>query len=938
MRAHHYREKLNSLLHSQQRWKVFLAVFIGVIIVGTIFSVLARLVILQDDESSRPRLVLVAPLQTPEGESLLRGATLFVEQLNQEGGYLGRTISLSAIEENESAAEKAAKEPNAIGVVGHLNADLLPKAAAIYQAANLKLVTTLPVQGLKGVYSLGINAEDEARFVANYARNILQKRLMYIVRQDSTAYSALVDPVIELYKKFDTPVRAVWSLPNEPTEQDLKALLAKIRDIDIGSVYIATNPQTAARVVGGMRSAGSMLDIVGPSLLAGNSFAQSLATASKASAEIHAHGIFTVTPVLFDTANERAQRFQSSYQRQFDGSPDWLATIAFDAAMYAVANVPAEDAAPGVLGQLAFSEQQAMLPIQVGMYNGTRLISAPIQLLPMSRGAGFNYIEALRQGRVLYVNDRFMYRSNVVYTGVTVHEVSEIDLENETAKLDMSVWFRYRGKFEPQDLEILNAKEPVVFGEPEEVSTDQDFQYRRYRIQQVFQLNFAQTNRAYGQHVAGISFRHKNLNNNNLSYVVDVLGMPAGRQLLEDLLSRNVVAAGSSLRIDNAWIAQDVVRERGDGAPQYVGMTGEQPMFSVITLGLLLTPESLSARDIFSFEQFIYIGIFGLVGAVAAVAMDRKRRRRSLPLQTWLLRLIFWPCLLLSVGNLAIDLSFNNLAPSTNRFVVDIYDSFWWIMAARLSDMALRRFLWVPLEQRSGRMIPNVVKFMSSLVIYGLGFAGITALVLDEPLTSLLATSGLLAMVIGLAIQANIANVFSGIVLNVERPFKVGDYIQVNDIVGRVTDITWRTTRIESNDGPAISLANALISEAQMSNLSELPHGYIAETDVHAPPDSDPELVLNILRDAVAQSDAVILKDDPTYSPRIRYLGVVSVDGAWVARFNARYRVQSLPKRDAASDQIWRYIALQFKEKGIPLQPAAEEEPPLEPDQKPSSN
>ena len=224
-------------------------------------------------------------------------------------------------------------------------------------------------------------------------------------------------------------------------------------------------------------------------------------------------------------------------------------------------------------------------------------------------------------------------------------------------------------------------------------------------------------------------------------------------------------------------------------------------------------------------------------------------------------------------------------------------------------------------------MIPNVVKFMSSLVIYSLGFAGITAIVLNEPLTSLLATSGLLAMVIGLAIQANIANVFSGIVLNVERPFKVGDYISVNDIVGRVTDITWRTTRIESNDGPAISLANALISESQLSNLSDLPHGYIAETDLYTPTDADPEQALAILKESVASSEAVILKQDPVYSPRVRYLGVVMVEGTWVARFNARYRVTSLPKRDLANEQIWQRIAQRFKEEGLTLEPAPAQEP-----------
>lgn len=921
------RAKINELLHSSQRWKIFGLLLLFVVVIGTVFSFLASWILLPDDESTRPRLAVVAPLQTPQGQALLQGVSLYIDQINRQGGQDGRLLELLSLEETDEVAQRIVEDERVVGVIGHLDPVLLQKAAPTYHSAGLKVLTSLPVKNLLGVYSLGIEAEDEARFVANYARNILQKRLLYVVRQASSNHDSLVDPVVDLYSKFDTPVRAIWTLPDEPSDQDVEHLMVKIRDVDIGSLYLATRPEVAARLVNKVRSTGSMLDIIGPAALASNAFALALVQYSGADAEFHAHGIYTVSPVLLDTANEEAQRFQSSYQRQFGQSPDWLATVAFDAAHLVLAKGTTQSAGPGVLGALSFSGQQARLPIQVGVYNGIRLISAPIQLLPMARGAGFNYIEALRQGRVLYVNDRFMYRSNVVYTGINVHEVSDIDLEKETAKVDLSIWFRFRGKFEPQDLEILNAGEPVDFGEPQEVSSDQDFQYRRYRIQQVLQLNFTPTKRAYGQHVVGISFRHKTLNNNNLSYVVDVLGMPAGRQLLDDLASRSVVAPEVALRVDNAWIAQDVLRERGDGAPQYVSMTGEQPMFSVITLGLLLSPESLSARDLITVEQFLYIGIFGLVGALAAVLMDHGPRRRSLPLQTWLLRLIFWPCLLLSIGNLAIDMSFTHLAASSNRLVVAVYESLWWLLVARLIDMALRRFVWVPLEQRSGRMIPNVVKFMSSLVIYSLGFAGITAIVLNEPLTSLLATSGLLAMVIGLAIQANIANVFSGIVLNVERPFKVGDYISVNDIVGRVTDITWRTTRIESNDGPAISLANALISESQLSNLSDLPHGYIGETNLYAPTDAVPDMVLAILKEAVASSSAVILKEDPVYSPRVRYLGVVAVEGTWVARFNARYRVTSLPKRDLANEQIWHCVARRFNEEGITMEPVAAEEP-----------
>jgi potassium efflux system protein len=908
---------VREMLYGKDRWKLFGKLFLLVTLISIAFSVLIRFILFTEDQTNQPKLALVAPLQTPAGQSLLRGATLYVEQINRQGGYQGRPIKLMSFEEGDHTAQQISRETNILGVLGHLDPGLLQASASTYQAAKLRVVTTLPIEGIEGVYSLGIKAEDEARFLANYARNILQRRLLYVIREESSEFETAVAPVLEIYGKFDTPVREVWTLPPQPTAEQLDALLGKIRDIDIGSLYIATNPELAALLVQRIRSAGSMLSIFGPSVFASNGFTQPLAEKSLADAEIHAHGIYTVSPFLFDTANESAQRFQSSYQSRFKESPDWIAALAFDAGRYFVSGMPPEQMDAGLLGRVSFSGQRAVLPIQIGLYNGTRLISAPIQLLPMVRGASFNYIEALRQGRVIYVNDRFMYRSNVVYTGITVHEVSDVDLKKEVATLDLSIWFRYRGKFEPNEIDIANAKEPVKFGEPVEASADQDFQYRKYRIKQSFQLNFADTDRGYGQHVAGISFRHRTLNNNNLIYVVDVLGMPTGEKLIEDLTARKVVAADASLRIDNAWIAQSTVRERSNGAPQYVSMTGDQPNFSTLTLGLLLTPEGVTARDLFSLEQFVYLGVFGLVGAVAALVIDRRRRTRQMQFQSWLLRVVFWPCLLISIGNLAIYFSFVELSTDSNRLVVAIYDSLWWIMGARLVDIAVRRFLWIPLEERSGRNIPNVVKFISGLVIYSLGFAGITAIVLEEPLTSLLATSGLLAMVIGLAIQANIANVFSGIVLNLERPFQVGDYISVNDIVGRVTDITWRTTRIESNDGPSISLANAMISEAQLANLSQLPHGYIAETDVFVNPDCDVDLILQILNEAVAQSDAIVLKEDPVYGPRVRFLGVVSTEYGLIARFNARYRVINLPKRDLASDQIWRMVVGRFKELGI---------------------
>jgi small-conductance mechanosensitive channel/ABC-type branched-subunit amino acid transport system substrate-binding protein len=912
--------RLTEFLQGPKKWKIFGIILLLIAVVGTVLSMLTRVTFLADDASTRPRLAVVAPQGRAEGRALKQGAQLFVEQLNADGGYKGRPVELLAVEESADAAAKVAADKRVVGVVGYLDAARLQAAAPVFAKAKLPLVTPQHLSApLAGTQALGLDPAEEARFIANYARNIMQQRLMYVVREADPAFDAQVNPFLEVYSRFDTPVQQVWTLPANADDAAIQATLAEVTKIDVGSVFLATRPETAARLVTGIRQSGVALEVFGTAPLATASFMDTLRARSGKDAALQAHGIVAATPVLFDTANDEAQRFQTRYQQAFKASPDWLATYAYDAARLALAG--GEKVASGITGELSFVNGQAQLPIQIGVYNGDNLISAPTQLSPIAKGASFNYIDALRQGRVLYVNDRFMFKTNVVYVGFTVNEIANVDRNKETATLDLSVWFRYRGKFDPQDLQIVNALGPVKFDKPEEVKESDDVQYRRYRIRQEFRLNFTKDARAYNHHVAGLTFRHRLLNRSNLMYVVDVLGMPTGDALQDDLKDRRALKAGSGWMVDNAWVSQNLVRERGDGAPQYVGMTGEQPLFSTITLGVLVKPEALTARDLIPGEFFIYIAIFGLIGAIAAILLDARKLVRFWALQSWLLRVIFWPMLLLAAGNLAIDWAFAHWTPGATKKLVVVYESLWWLMGARLVDMAVRRFVWTPLEERAGRKVPNVMKFLVTILVFVFAFAGITAVVLNQTLTSLLATSGVLAMIIGFAVQANIANIFSGIILNIERPFRVGDFIKINNVVGEVKDITWRTIRVEASDGQMVSLANSKVSEAFMENFSVAPNGIAGETMIYTPAEVEPERVLPLIREALAEAPAIIGKDDPRLEPGVRYKGIINLNGQWVASYSASYRVKSSNKKGAAAEQVWSHVRARFVEQGIPLTP-----------------
>lgn len=901
---------LSNFLRSEHKWKALGLILLAILVAGTILSLLAKIAFLHDDEATRPRLIAAGP------PALVHGVELFAENINRQGGFKGRPLMVVAIDESPQAAQQASRDAAVVGVVGYTGAASLAAALPAYAARKLPVVTPQQVaQPASNVTGIGLDAREQARFIANYARNVLQQRLMYVIREAGPETDALVDPFVDVYKKFDTPVREVWTIASGPArEESVRATLAAVKEIDIGAIYLAVRPQLAAQLVKGIRATGNALEIFGPDQLASSAFGAAMKQAGGRDVAVLTHGIVAATPVLFDTANDEAQRFQTRYQQRFGASPDWLATLAHDAARVVLAPKPEEDEIKGISGMIRVAGGQAQLPIQIGRYNGEQLISAPVQLLPIARGANFNYIDALRQGRVLYVNDRFMFKTNVVYVGVRVNEIADLDMQKEIATVDMSVWFRYRGNFKPEDLLIPNAVEPVKFDVIEESKSSEDVQYRRYRIKPKLRLNFTDAKRAYGQHIVGIGFRHKLLNRSNLQYVVDVLGMPTGEALVGDLVHRKILNASSGWEIDNAWLSQETVREQSDGAPQYVGMTGEQPQFSKITLGILIKPATATARDLIPGEYFIYLAIFGALGSAAVIYMDRRRMHRYWDLQTWVMRVIFWPLLLLAVGNLILDYAFTEYTQATTRTYVNIYESMWWVIGAILLDMAVRRFVWQTLESRTGRKVPNVIKIFSSLIAALLGLACITAFVFNQTLTSLLATSGLMAMVIGLAVQANIANVFSGIVLNIERPFRVGDKVKINSISGKVVDINWRTTRIEASEGQLVCLANSKVSEAEMQNFSAAPNGFSMELPFFFHPSLDPQAVLEVLKQVVAAVPEAL-------EAGAGFRGVGSKEGRWVAEYSVRYRVAQSGHKDKTREAIWLGVRGAFIERGWDLSP-----------------
>jgi len=128
----------------------------------------------------------------------------------------------------------------------------------------------------------------------------------------------------------------------------------------------------------------------------------------------------------------------------------------------------------------------------------------------------------------------------------------------------------------------------------------------------------------------------------------------------------------------------------------------------------------------------------------------------------------------------------------------------------------------------------------------------------------LLATSAVTSLVLGLALQPILANFFAGLVISLERPFRINDWIRVGEQQeGRVVAITWRTTHLRTRDNDNIVIPNAKLAEERVHNFY-YPHPlHLERIRVPVHYKEPPYRVRRVLTDCVAGVPGTLDKPSP---------------------------------------------------------------------------
>ena len=206
-----------------------------------------------------------------------------------------------------------------------------------------------------------------------------------------------------------------------------------------------------------------------------------------------------------------------------------------------------------------------------------------------------------------------------------------------------------------------------------------------------------------------------------------------------------------------------------------------------------------------------------------------------------------------------------------------------------------------------GRRVVHPLPRIIRDIIQGLIYAAVALIALRaagvEP-GSLLTTSALLTAVIGLSMQETLGNMFAGLAIQMQRPFEVGDWVQFDsdpENVGRVVEINWRATKVQTNEQVEVIVPNGTLAKAPIRNYTKPSPIVRRSAFVQAPYDAPPGRVHELILQGLKRAPGVLSEPPPTVVTRAFMDSGIEY---WVRYFIDQYEIRDVIG-GTVRDRIW---------------------------------
>ncbi len=151
--------------------------------------------------------------------------------------------------------------------------------------------------------------------------------------------------------------------------------------------------------------------------------------------------------------------------------------------------------------------------------------------------------------------------------------------------------------------------------------------------------------------------------------------------------------------------------------------------------------------------------------------------------------------------------------------------------------------------------LTSLKKIFAVIIYFGAFVYILSIFQLQAPLLALLSGAGFAGIVIGFAAKDLIANFIGGIILLLDRQFKIGDIIEIDNVVGKVSDISVRTTIILTADGEYVTIPNANIMNSVIKNRSAPDSKYRIRIPISVDYKTDMKKLTKVVVETLAKLD-----------------------------------------------------------------------------------
>jgi small-conductance mechanosensitive channel len=195
---------------------------------------------------------------------------------------------------------------------------------------------------------------------------------------------------------------------------------------------------------------------------------------------------------------------------------------------------------------------------------------------------------------------------------------------------------------------------------------------------------------------------------------------------------------------------------------------------------------------------------------------------------------------------------------------------------------------------------PQEAHLLQDLIV-GVVYLGVAlsviGFVFGAPIGPLIATSGVVVVIIGLALQNTLADVFSGIALAFGRAYAIGDWIQLSDgTEGRVVETNWRSTNLLTGGHNVVVLPNSVLAKQGVTNRSRPDESHLVSLTIRIAATHRPHVIEEIMLIALQDCERIVKNPPPAIA--LKTIDAIAIE------IELQFRVASAATRTPAQNEI----------------------------------